>query len=387
MRVEPFDKPRAHRAAPRSAARAGRYGYRGVHAGAPGADSRCRAGRRLGRRLQWTVEGAGAVVPGPELPDIGGCSAGGLLASDLAVGKRRTSGRAWDSELAFVGAWPVPLTLTPHIAYDGSLWMTSQTRAYSSPDGLTWTEHPKTDWGERIYESIVYFKGRLWMYGGLDYRARTFLNDIWSSSDGVTWSKIGTASWSPRGSHTVVAYDDRLWLFGGASHITGDRSTDGFLNDVWVSDDGVAWSLVTHAAPWSPRDKAGVVAFNNELYLLGGQDTADVWRSSNGREWIPLLAEAEWQPRHDFARVAYRSRLWVFGGWKDRSTNALNDVWYSDDGITWTRQTDHAPWGPRSPISVVFQDKIWIYSGKHTGADDNWGGDLWQMTSGVNTTR
>jgi len=68
------------------------------------------------------------------------------------------------------------------------------TRAYSSPDGLTWTEHAKTDWGQRIYESIIYFKGRMWLHGGLDYQARTFLNDIWSSADGVTWSKIGTAA-------------------------------------------------------------------------------------------------------------------------------------------------------------------------------------------------
>ena len=42
--------------------------------------------------------------------------------------------------------------------------MTAQTSAYSSADGLTWTRASlKTDWGERIYESIVYFKGRLWM--------------------------------------------------------------------------------------------------------------------------------------------------------------------------------------------------------------------------------
>jgi hypothetical protein len=150
-----------------------------------------------------------------------------------------------------------PLTLTPHIAYQDALWMTAQTRAYSSPDGLTWTEHRKTDWGERIYESIVYFKGRLWMYGGLDYPARRFLNDIWSSSDGVTWSRIGDASWSPRGSQTVVAYRDRLWLFGGANHITDDRSTDGFLNDVWVSDDGVRWTLVTPAVPGHLATKPG----------------------------------------------------------------------------------------------------------------------------------
>jgi hypothetical protein len=86
-----------------------------------------------------------------------------------------------------------PLTLTPHIAYQGNPWMTAQTRAYSSPDGLTWTEHHKTDWGERIYESLVYFKGRLWMLGGLDYQASTFLNDIWSSPDGITWTRHGTA--------------------------------------------------------------------------------------------------------------------------------------------------------------------------------------------------
>jgi Kelch motif len=99
------------------------------------------------------------------------------------------------------------------------------------------------------------------------------------------------------------------------------------------------------------------------------------------------VAAADWTPRHDFARVAYNGRLWVFGGWTDRSTNALNDVWYSDDGMNWSRQTDHAPWAPRSPIAVVFLDKIWIYSGKHTGFDDNWGGDLWQMTAATATTR
>ena len=276
-----------------------------------------------------------------------------------------------------------PLTLTPLIAYQGNLWMTAQTRSYSSPDGLIWTEHRKTDWGERIYESLVYFKGRLWMSGGLDYQAGTFLNDIWSSPDGVTWTRHGTAAWPERGSHSVVVYQNRLWLFGGANHIAADRSTNGFLNDVWVSEDGIDWTLVRPAARWSPRGQAGAVVFNEELYLLGGQGAADVWRSPNGRDWTPLSPEADWGPRHDFARVVYDGRIWVFGGWKGQSTNAVNDVWYSRDGRSWNRQTDHAPWAPRSPIAVVFRDKIWIYSGKHTGADDNWGGDLWQMISGT----
>jgi hypothetical protein len=73
--------------------------------------------------------------------------------------------------------------------------------------------------------------------------------------------------------------------------------------------------------------------------------------------------------------------MWVLGGWVDQPTNALNDAWYSADGITWNRQAEHAPWGPRSPVVIVYADKLWIYSGKHTGGSDNWGGDLWQMSA------
>ena len=50
-----------------------------------------------------------------------------------------------------------PLTLVPHVAFGGELWMVARTHAYSSPDGLTWTEHDKSDWGDRIYQSVVFF--------------------------------------------------------------------------------------------------------------------------------------------------------------------------------------------------------------------------------------
>ena len=146
-------------------------------------------------------------------------------------------------------------------------------------------------------------------------------------------------------------------------------------------DDGLAWTQVTEAAAWSARDEAGVVVFHDELYMVGTQGKADVWRSSNGKDWTQLTPEAGWKPRHDYGRVVFDGKLWVFAGWAGRSTNAMNDVWYSSDGVTWNRQAEHAPWAPRGPVAIVFRDKIWIYSGKHTGADDSWGGDLWQMTA------
>ena len=279
-----------------------------------------------------------------------------------------------------------PLALTPRLAFRDELWMTAQTLAYSSRDGLAWTQHDKTDWGGRIYHSVVYFNDKLWLFGGLDYEARTFRNDIWSSADGIDWTRVGTAAWSPRGASTIVAYHDQLWLFGGANHLAEDRSTDGFLNDVWSSNDGVTWTQVTDAAAWSPRDDPGVIVLNDQLYVVGGQGRADVWRSPNGKDWTRLVARAPWGRRHGAAHVVFDGKLWVFGGYIGTSTNARNDVWYSDDGATWTRQARHAPWAPRLPVAMVFRDKIWIYSGKHTGADDNWGGDLWQMTTAATTS-
>ena len=100
------------------------------------------------------------------------------------------------------------------------------------------------------------------------------------------------------------------------------------------------------------------------------------------RAWIDCArVRIAWKPRHDDAKLVFDGKIWVFGGWAGRSTSALNDVWYSSDGVGWNRQAEHAPWAPRDPIAIVFQDRIWVYSGKHTGGDDSWGGDLWQMTA------
>jgi hypothetical protein len=278
-----------------------------------------------------------------------------------------------------------PLGMDPYEAFDKA-WMFGQSYAYSSSDGTTWAQHDKTNWGDRIYQQIVFFKGALWMSGGLDYQSRTFRNDIWRSPDGITWNNVGRAAWSPRGDAALAAFGDRLWLFGGANHVKDDRSKDGYLNDVWVSNDGVQWTQVTGAAPWSPRDKPRVLVFGDALVLAGAHGKADVWRSADGREWKELTDQAPWNPRHDYTALVFDDAIWIFGGWAGTSANALNDVWFSRDATTWTRQAEHASWAPRGPKSFAFRDSVWIYSGKHTAADDNWGGDLWQMTRTAPTT-
>jgi len=273
----------------------------------------------------------------------------------------------------------IPVTLFPVVAFGGDLWMVSQTHSYSSADGLVWSQHDKEDWGERIGQSFVFFRDRLWMLGGLDYRTRRALGDVWSSADGVHWRPAGVAAWPERTGAAVVVFKGRLWVIGGTSEVSSRFDAVQMLHDVWSSEDGLTWRQVTRAAPWKARDQPRVVALGEALYLLGGGGTADVWRSTDGESWTQLTAEAPWNPRHGYGGEAFDGKLWVFGGWIGASTNAVNDVWWSEDGASWTRLAEHAPWGPRSPRWVVFRDRLWVFSGKHTGASDSWGGDVWVM--------
>jgi len=276
-----------------------------------------------------------------------------------------------------------PLGITPVQTHGDSLWMVGQKAAWYSEDGIKWTHYPKKDWGERIYMSYVWFKGRIWMYGGMKYKEREVTNDIWSSADGKNWQESGHAAWPPRKGSAIIVFKNKLWLFGGAADVSKDFESTSFFNDIWSSEDGINWAKETDAASWSPRESSKLVVFKDTLYLFGGNAKGDIWRSANGRNWEQIVQEVEWKQRHDYGAMVFDNRIWVYGG-RDTSINhtaaARNDVWYSNDGVKWNRQTEHAPWTVRScGNSIVYKDKLWIYSGKHTGGQHNWGGDIWTM--------
>lgn len=274
------------------------------------------------------------------------------------------------------GQWP--MGLRPVVAVDNNIWMTGRKMAWSSTDGIHWNSYPKKDWGERISTAQVYFKNKLWIFGGLIIN-QGFRNDIWVSSDGKQWDVAKEhAAWQPRKDHHVIVFDNKLWLFGGATNVNKDLEPEGFLNDIWSSEDGVQWTRVRDSAPWPARKYQHVVVYKDQLWMLGGNGSSDVWRSRDGENWLPVLAEAPWKTRNDFGVMVYENLLFVYGGRGGMPARDYNDVWFSFDGKTWHLQTEHAPWVEQTgTYSTVFQNKLWLYSGKHKGYP--YTGDIWTM--------
>ncbi len=201
-----------------------------------------------------------------------------------------------------------------------------------------------------------------------------------------TWTRAAShAPWQTRCYHSTVVFKNKIWILGGYHESVTQRYS---LNDIWCSEDGVSWTLVTDNAPWSIRYGMGVGVLDDRLWLIGGSSDDglnDVWYSDDGATWTQATAQAQWSPRHWFASAVFDNKLWVLGG---IGPTSQNDVWYSSDGVDWIQATDHAPWLSRdSPASVVFNGRLWIMGGAHYYWDMDWLQDLsdiWSTTDGVN---
>lgn len=61
-----------------------------------------------------------------------------------------------------------------------------------------------------------------------------------------------------RAGHQTVAFKGRLWVIGGSD---GNEPQ----NDIWTSEDGLAWRIANRNTPFQPRYGHRVVVHNNKL--------------------------------------------------------------------------------------------------------------------------
>jgi len=246
---------------------------------------------------------------------------------------------------------------------------------WSSADGKSWVQvAPEAPWLHSDLPMSVVFKKRMWMMGGW-YNGRlpghSASNAVWSSTDGANW-KLATAKagWSPRLAAAVVEFKGRMWMLGGTEdYYFGDRKS--LKNDVWSSADGRTWTLATANAAWAPRAYHQALVHDGKIWVFGGGNYVpeyeafnDVWSSPDGIHWTQVTAAAPWSPRLWFSAVTYRGRMWVLGGWSKVPEQNWGDVWYSQDGAQWTRLTAQTMWKERHEHSAfVMNDRIWIAGG------------------------
>lgn len=282
------------------------------------------------------------------------------------------------------------------------------------------TTVPKYEWKQitlkgpfapRDGAGALTYQGKMWLIGGWNpsdkqHFPKICANDVWSSANGADWTLVrnntfkdasfdSKKDWEGRHTAGYVVHQNKMWIVGG------DVNQRHYHFDVWNSTDGAHWNLVNpdRPVPWGPRALHYTVAFQNKIWVIGGQTVPgfapaeekfyrDVWNSSDGINWEKVEPKEPFWPQRGMigGSVVFKDRLWILGGGtydtpKTPQRKFYNDVWSTADGVTWTQHAATTPWVPRQYHDVaVFDGRMWVlegYSGKGNLKD------VWHSDDGV----
>jgi hypothetical protein len=206
------------------------------------------------------------------------------------------------------------------------------------------------------------------------------------------------AAFVPRDGAGLLAFEGRLWLLGGWNPSDKEHFPQICNSEIWCSEDGAEWDLVTHA-PWEGRHTAGYAVHDGRMWIVGGDANqghyqSDVWVSDDGERWEQILDDAPWGPRVLHHTVAFDGAIWLMGGqtvphFAPAEERFYADVWRSEDGAFWERVADDLPWAPRGMIggSSIFDGRIWLLGGGTYDTPDHpdriFLNDVWASSDGV----
>ncbi len=270
-----------------------------------------------------------------------------------------------------------------------------------NPALLTWQKvQGVAPWSPRDSHAAFVYQDKIWLIGGLNgndyligseivgYGEAPHFGDIWVSDDGLNWNLLtDKAPWGERRSIEVVIFKDKMWLIPGWGPWTGLKS------EVWYSEDGVSWEKATSNLRWQAREGHQLVVFKDKLWLLGGvnyekrETKNDVWYSEDGVNWFEAVSIAPWQPRWDHKAFEFKDRLWLIGG-MDLNDNVFGDIWVSDDGQNWSLASDNPPFAARQGHeAVLFKDRVWIIGRFNSTSQGGGNNDVWFSEDGINWQR
>lgn len=150
---------------------------------------------------------------------------------------------------------------------------------YASADGVTWEAlADPAPYGPRFGYASLYFKGRLWVLSGHNEEPNdppegrntgwTSFADVWWSDDGRNWNRA-EAPWGPRTWLSAIVHRQRAYMISGLDNIAGRN-----LDETWVSDDGLSWSLLEVEKNFGPPRHWPVMWSHQDRLLLA---TGNAW--------------------------------------------------------------------------------------------------------------
>lgn len=240
---------------------------------------------------------------------------------------------------------------------------------WRSMDGTSWSRAPKAAWGRRAYHILIGpdSKGCIFLMGGQTFT--TFYNDVWKTCDtATTWTQATpAAAWRGRAGLGGTMHEGRLVIAGGChDNVPYDPGAfRTFYTDVWASDDGEAWELLTDKPGWKGRSGPRLVSFDGMLFIIAGEvgftqaaQLADVWSSKDGKSWSLVTAAPSYSARSGHGVVVAGDYLVMIAGWPE-----LSDIHYSTDGATWALSPGLA-WNCNSTACGKFDFWPLIHRGK-----------------------
>jgi len=205
---------------------------------------------------------------------------------------------------------------------------------------------------DRTGSAGIVFDNKLWVVGGeedLEWK-----NDVWSSLDGEDWTLVTEAApFSPRYNHRVYVVNGKLWVVGGAD--------EGFkkLRDVWFSPDGLNWTEVSIDEQRRHSAVSLSFCFQDKLWLAFGFGK-ELWSTSDGSNWT-LESDRYAYPRGAKEIVECNNKLIMFT--RDKDTH-VNRVWSSEDAINWAvteLKTDAFIEGDNVNV-LLHKEEIWVFT-------------------------
>ncbi len=231
---------------------------------------------------------------------------------------RSQNGVAWES-VTNVGEARCGHTLT---TFNGKLWLIGGENndgdwlgdIWYSTDGSTWTNiFLSAPFGEVAYHDTVVFNDKIYVIAG---DVATSNTKVWSSLDGENWTQETANAFPGRVTHKVVVFNSAIYVIGGED-IAGNK-----LNEIWTSTNGSTWTQVATNSPiFSARNHHTATVYNNKVWVIGGRTTTgfgnDIWYSNNMTDWTKYTGLLIEDDLHQHTALLYNDAIWLFGGYND----------------------------------------------------------------------